>query len=237
MQVNRYLDNPYSFILESSVLEARIIKKKTAMALKENIFYPGGGGQPIDLGNILINNEVVTVRDVKKMDKKVFILLDKKIEVLEGDKIIQKIDSERRLCFMKFHSAAHMLMASVKRNIERYNPEKIEISDDCLECTIFFEGIWDGNKDSLSKIVNDANTAINQNLNIFSKDYDDANIPSLEYGDMFRVAGSPTGPVRVLVIESWDANPCGGTHVSISSEIGNIKPISHSTSSITFTLF
>lgn len=236
MQTNEYLDNPYIYILESSVLDSRIVKKKTAIAAKKNIFYPGGGGQPIDHGHIEINNELVPVKDVKKMDKKVFILLDRKIEISEGDKFIQNVDGARRICFMKFHSAAHILMSSVKRNIDRYQPEKIDISEDCSECTIFFEGLWENNKISLDKIISDANEAINQNLNISSKNFDDASIPSVEYGDIFRVAGAPTGPVRVLVVEEWDANPCGGTHVKTTSEIGNIKPISHDISSITFTL-
>lgn len=236
MQTNEYLNNPYIFILESSVLDSRIVKKKTAIAATKNIFYPGGGGQPIDYGHIEINNELVPVKDVKKMDKNVFLLLDRKIEVSVGDKFIQKVDEERRLCFMKFHSAAHILMSSVKRNIDRYKPEKIDISEDCSECTIFFEGLWDNNTNTLEKITSEANEAINQHLNIFSKDFDDVSIPSVEYGNIFRVAGAPTGPVRVLVVEGWDANPCGGTHVKNTSEIGKIRPISHDISSITFTL-
>ncbi|MGE4352370.1 MAG: hypothetical protein AB7E52_09310 [Bdellovibrionales bacterium] len=234
MQTNVYLENPYLHVFESSVLESRIIKKKTAIAAKENLFYPGGGGQPIDLGSIEINNELVPVVDIKKMDKKVYAVLDKKIDLMDGAKITQKIDGERRLGFMKLHSAAHILMAAVKRNTENYAPEKIEISDDGSKCAIFFEGMWDGSEEALTKMVNEANAAIDKNLSLTPGCFEDAQNAAAEYGELFRAAGPMNGPVRIICVEGWDANPCGGTHVRTSAEIGRIVPLAYDRSSITF---
>lgn len=235
--MNKYMEDAYIKEISTIATEVRVVKKKPAIALEENIFYPGGGGQPYDIGSIeLSNGKIVAVNRTLKLEGKIFICLSENIEIKPKDPVIATIDWNRRYRFMRYHTAAHVLMGAVKKNISNYAPEGIEISENGSSCQIAFSGSWDKSQSAVKKIFDEAN-------NVISKDYlvEKKSFPSLldamtAYQSIYRGDDNFTGSVRLIVIQEWDANPCGGTHIRSLSEVGSIKFSKYDPNKIIFTL-
>jgi Ser-tRNA(Ala) deacylase AlaX len=60
-----YLEDTYLFESEATFVEIRENEKGKAIILDETIFYPQGGGQPADRGEITSGDSVFTVNDVR----------------------------------------------------------------------------------------------------------------------------------------------------------------------------
>lgn len=235
MQRAVYLSEPYCSVIDSRICEIKNIKKKTAIAIEDNIFYPGGGGQPADTGFIKVANENHEVLEIIKMNKMVYLLSDISGDIA-GELVRQTIDQPKRLNYMKYHSAAHVLMGAVKRNLKNYSPEGIEISPDGRNCQISFTGSWNGKLDEIEKIFSEANSFIRTSANIENCEYDRLYDAILAENEIYRGPSELKGPVRIIKIHDWDANPCGGTHVKNTNEIGTLSYQSHTNESITFVI-
>jgi Ser-tRNA(Ala) deacylase AlaX len=234
---NLYLENAYIKELKTSVIEMRQVKKKPALYLEENIFYPGGGGQPHDLGQIkTMAGQVAHVSRVLKLDGKNFICLSDNIGVEPNAKITATIDWKRRYGFMRYHTAAHVLMGSVKRNLSDYLPEGIEIGENGTSCEIHFSGFWDESLKSVENIFSEANDVIKEDRLVEYREYSKLSEVLTDYSSIYRGPADLAGKVRIVVIKDWDANPCGGTHVRSLSEVGTIKLRNFNSTSIVFTI-
>lgn len=234
---NLYLDDAYIREVQTTVIDMRLIKKKPAIILRENIFYPGGGGQPHDTGRVqFADGRVVSVSRVLKLDGKNYICLAETLEIQVNDPVFTTIDWERRYRLMRYHTAAHALMSTVRRNTENYTPEGIEIADDASMCKISFVAKWDYKDASAQKMISDTNNIIEQNPAVYSSEYGQLGDAITAFKEIYRGPITLSGSVRISIIDTWDANPCGGTHVKSLFEVGAIKLNSFNSDSISFSL-
>jgi len=124
-----YLDNTYLFESEAVFIEIKENKKGKAVILDETIFYPQGGGQPADKGEIISGNNIFIVNDVR-LDETGTVwhfgeFNNNQFQVKAGDKVILKIDKDRRILNAKLHSAGHLLDCAVSKiGIENLCPTK-----------------------------------------------------------------------------------------------------------------
>ena len=66
-----YLTDSYIKTLNTKIDEVKIINKKAKISLRDNIFYPGGGGQPLDIGSIYLEDgSIIPITNLIKMDRK-----------------------------------------------------------------------------------------------------------------------------------------------------------------------
>jgi Ser-tRNA(Ala) deacylase AlaX len=89
------------------------------IALDRTAFYPGGGGQPHDLGKILSCDRVWEVRKVGK-DKnggEVWHQVEGDLLPSAGTQIRDLIDWERRYRLMRTHTALHILRGVIRTKI------------------------------------------------------------------------------------------------------------------------
>ena len=95
--------------------EARIIGISTEFGIKldEPIFYPRGGGQPGDLGTIIVNGIHFKIIDtVKGPEGQVYVKIedtDVITNLKEGTQVIQRLAWDIRYKYMKTHTALHLL--------------------------------------------------------------------------------------------------------------------------------
>ena len=61
----KYLDDTYLFESKAIFIETKEDEKRKVVILDETIFYPQGGGQPADHGEIVSKDTVFTVTDVR----------------------------------------------------------------------------------------------------------------------------------------------------------------------------
>jgi len=96
------------------VFKARVTavnREEGAVALDRTAFYPGGGGQPYDLG--WLNHTPVT--KVKRQGDEIRHWLDGPLPI-EGEEVSGKLDWDRRYKLMRTHTAFHILCGVVWRD-------------------------------------------------------------------------------------------------------------------------
>ena len=87
------------------------------VVLDRTAFYPGGGGQPNDTGNLMIGGEVNQVDKVRKQGEVVFHFLSGDVSLPEvGAQVHGQIDWNRRYSLMRTHTALHVLCGTVFRD-------------------------------------------------------------------------------------------------------------------------
>lgn len=213
-----YLTDSYKKEFEAKVIESNVNK----IVLNETYFYVMGGGQPADKGTMNCNDKEYHVLEVKKEDGKIIHILDK--EGLEVDDLVKcKLDWVRRHKLMKMHTTAHILSAIIHKETNamitgnQLDEEKSRI-DFSLD---------DFKKELFERYVEEANEEIKKDhkvtIKTISKE-EAEKIPNLS-----RLAkGLPPElkEIRMVKIGTIDEQADGGTHVSSTKEIGEIKLIS-----------
>jgi alanyl-tRNA synthetase len=206
-----YLQNFDARVLSCSPAEpvqgASGIQPAWEVLLDQTAFYPSSGGQPNDLG-LLGEAAVVDVRD-------------------EGDEVAHIVDREvakggvkgcvnwpRRFDHMQQHTGQHLLSAMFQ---ERFGMPTVSFHLGEEICTIDLHG-REPSRDELIGAQRAANKAI----------FEDRPI-SVRYGTREQLAGlgvrkevEREGLLRAIEIEGADLQPCGGTHVKSTGQIGMI---------------
>ena len=207
-----FLEDSYRKEFDAEVISF----ENNCAVLDRTCFYPRSGGQECDKGTIEKNGNIFSVSEVKK-DKG--IVLHKIDGILEkGDKITGKIDWERRYKMMKYHTALHIL-SRVVFDLYGGGVAGNQISPDKARIDFDLEKIE--NKEEIEKKTN---KIIKEGRAV--KSY---TLPREEaekvVDDKTRLDLLPKfiKNIRLVDIENFDIDACGGTHVKNTKEIGEIK--------------
>ncbi len=232
-----YQTSPDTASLRTTVLEVTAVKKKPALSLAEDILYPGGGGQPCDTGTVTLGSGArVAVSRVLKINGKVYAVLAEDAAVTAGDEVTVEVDWPRRFLNMRYHTAAHVLMAVIKRAVTGYAASSIEIAPDGSKCDLRFDGSYDGNREQASKFVDEANAIIAEGRAVRVEEYETLEDGVTAHADIYRGPDAMKGRVSIVVIDRLDANPCGGTHLPNVADAGVITLVDTAPGRVTFTL-
>ena len=214
-----FRQDAYQETAGGSLLE---INAEGGLIFDQTIFYPIGGGQPSDLGVLSNEAQTLKVKEVRKgTNEKVVIYVEEAIEKLKlGETFEQKLDWTLRYGHMRVHTALHLLsvviplgvtggsIGSVKGRLDFEMPKPLE------------------NKELIESQLNDL---IMRDLKVSESWITDEELernPSLV--KTMRVK-PPTGQGKVRLVrigteaEEIDLQPCGGTHVKSTIEIGRIR--------------
>jgi Ser-tRNA(Ala) deacylase AlaX len=193
-----YWEDPYQVEFDAVVLKIdgnRVILDKTC-------FFPKGGGQVGDIGEI---NGVKVVDTQKDETYTVTHILEKEPPFKVGDLVHGKIDWERRYKIMKLHSAAHIVYYLMQEVFgETCKPSSSGLLDDKKDRSdYFFTDKLDLNK--LKRVEERANEIISKGYEI--QTWSDEQDPNRRYWK----------------IEIFPVMACGGTHPRNTREIGRIR--------------
>lgn len=190
--------------------------------LDRTVFYPMGGGQPGDVGHLrLENGETVEIVDtVKGASHEDVVHVPKPGATLPaiGAKVKAELDWERRHRLMRMHSCLHLLCAVIKGDVTGG-----QVSDG--------KGRLDFNlpEQSLDKetITRELNRLIAEDHPVQPRWITDAELAAQP--ELVRTMSvkppSGGGKVRLLDIVGVDLQPCGGTHVARTGEIGPVEVV------------
>ncbi|WNR42093.1 alanyl-tRNA editing protein [Paenibacillus roseipurpureus] len=176
--------------------------------LEETAFYPHGGGQPCDQGNI----SGIPVLDVSLEGDNVLHKLER---LPEGTEVSCQLNWQVRFDHMQQHSGQHLLSA-VCRDLYEANTVSFHLGTDY--CTIDVEST-DLDAGKLAVIEAEVNRQIYLNRAITSYFVSPEELAQLPIVKQPKV----TNNIRIVEIEGVEYNACGGTHVSATGEIGIIK--------------
>lgn len=194
-----------------------------AVAFDQNIFRPEGGGQPQDLGQVVIGDLVVDVRGVFKSEGETWTVLDGTIAnaIAPGDVAVLQVNSERRAALSKSHTLSHLMMAAARHVLADFDSKGALIGDDGNSVAIRFRTTTDLQKEHI-----DAIDCLTRHFVLRNAAVKIASAKSVEAGAKqyrhWRVDSELglSGKIRVVEIVGVDANPCAGSHVKQTSEIG-----------------
>ncbi len=204
-----YFSNSYLKEFESVVLETGTRDGKPSVVLEKTAFYPTSGGQMHDTGRL----QDVGVVDVQIEDDTIWHVLEKP---LTDTRVRGQIHWPRRFDFMQQHTAFHVLAGSFDRVLD-IKTLSSHLGEDCSTIDVDAKGISPGDLDAVENLANDV---IWQNRCVRTYFVDEKNKGKLVLRDQPDVL---SGPVRCVEIEDFDLDPCGGTHVKRTGEVGLVK--------------
>lgn len=178
------------------------------VTLAETAFYPHGGGQPCDLGQIA----GIAVLDVNIEDGEVWHKLERTPEETE---VHCEIDWERRFDHMQQHTGQHLLSAITLKLTEAMTLSfHLGTEYDTIDVAAAELGA-----NQLTAIEQEVNRQIYRNARI------NTSWVTTEEAAQLPLVKQPTvtEDIRIVEIEGVEYNACGGTHVSATGEIGIIK--------------
>lgn len=196
------------------------INERGGIELDKTVFYATGGGQPGDAGALVSSDgsEITIGTAIYNPEDKSRILhvpLEGQAAPAVGDKVIARLDWERRLKRMRIHTALHLLSVVLPYPV---TGGAIGDGDGRLDFDIP-EGGLDKTEltEKLTALVA-KNAAITERW--ITDEELDANPGLVKTMSVKPPRGS--GRVRLVSIEGIDLQPCGGTHVRNTSEIGAV---------------
>ena len=203
---------------------ARVIghTNEGGIVLDRSLFYPRGGGQPGDSGRLAWDGRTLDIATSVKVDMDDIAIIPATPNPLPpiGAAVEQRLDCERRYAHMRIHTALHLLsvvlpfpvtggsIGADKGRLDFNMPDPI---DDKNTIQAKLSQLISGYFDVSESWITDAELAAQPEL----------------VKTMSVVPPMGSGRVRLVRIgaenRTVDLQPCGGTHVANTREIGPIK--------------
>ncbi len=190
------------------------------VVLDNTCFYPEGGGQETDYGTI---NDIEVV-SVQKAGNVVVHRVKNAGKLKEGDKVSCKINWDRRIQLMKHHTATHIINGAAKRVLGNHVWQAgAHKSEDLSRLDItHYASLTD---EEIRRIEELANKVVQEDRPI-KKQFMNRNDAEKKYGFTIYQGGAVPGKeLRIVDIEGWDVEACGGTHFDRTGELDSIKII------------
>ncbi|HII66905.1 MAG TPA: alanine--tRNA ligase [Thermococcaceae archaeon] len=188
------------------------------VVLDATAFYPEGGGQPCDLGEL----NGVEVLDVQKVGKIILHKVKEPEKFKEGGIVHGKINWERRIQHMRHHTGTHVLMGALVRVLGKHVWQAgSQLSTDWARLDIaHYKRV---SEEELKEIELLANRIVMEDREV-KWEWLPRTEAEQRYGFRLYQGGVVPGRViRVLNIKDWDVQACGGTHLPRTGLIGPIK--------------
>ena len=212
-----FQDDPY--LKSCDAVVTSVDAKKRCFSVDCTVFYPMGGGQPGDTGVAFHrNDDEIGIRDTRRhrTTGEIEHYVEDRSELpAVGDQLHMKIDWERRHRLMRLHSCMHLLCAIVPGRVTGG-----QIYDG--RARLDFDIAHSPDK---KQLTHDLRLLIRQNAD---RAYESYTMDELKaFPDLLDSLSVPPpdiqGDIRLVHFNEIDIQPCGGTHVANTGEIGRIR--------------
>jgi misacylated tRNA(Ala) deacylase len=199
--------------------EARVLAiGEGGVVLDRTVFYPQGGGQAGDSGLLrLPDGRELVVTDTRKSKEHpggVLHLLEPGAAIAVGDAVVAQIDVVRRNAHRRFHTATHLLCALVPHPVDGCSiTQGYARLDFHMSEPLDKEALTAG----IARLVAEAHTVSHRWISEAELDANPGLVRSMSVQPPRGL-----GRVRVLEIDGVDLQPCGGTHVGNTREVGGV---------------
>jgi misacylated tRNA(Ala) deacylase len=217
MQDDRlYLTDAYIRDFEATVVDS----DRGWCTLSQTAFYPGGGGQPPDRGWLIWNDETLAVRSLRD-DGAGRVWHDIGRSLPPAAPLRGTIDWAVRYACMRSHCLLHVVNAVARRRFEglvtgaQIGPDRSRVD---LSVTGF-------TRDDVPAFEAEVNAVIREGRRVTAVVEGADALDTRPELVRTRTARPPivAGTVRIVEIEGFDAQACGGTHVHSTLEIGDAR--------------
>ena len=207
--------DPYARETEAEIVEA----SPGRLVLDVALFYPRGGGQPGDRGEVMGAGGVFAITDtVYDADRKTILLVPAEGAALPspGSRVTARLDWPTRYARMRAHTALHLLSVALPFPVTGGSVGEAEGRLD-----------FDSGETAFERAEIEAELArlVATDAAVTTRWITDAELEA-NPGLVKTMKVKPpmgSGRVRLVEIAGLDLQPCGGTHVAKLSEIGRIE--------------
>lgn len=211
----KFYEDPYV-----KEFKARVLKKFNGyIILDKTYFYPEGGGQEPDFGKI----DSLSVIDVQRVGNVIIHKVKGDLgRIRENDLVKCEIDWDRRQQLTQHHTATHIINGAARRvlgnHVWQTGAHKSEELGR-LDLT-HHSRITEEERKEIEKL---ANRVVSEKRRI-NVSVMDRGMAEKMYGFRIYQGGAVPGrEIRIVDIEDWDVEACGGTHLKNTSEVGRIE--------------
>jgi misacylated tRNA(Ala) deacylase len=210
--------------LQAVVLTQAEAHSTMLVAFDRTCFYPGGGGQPPDHGWVMFadgqRREVTSTRADE--DGVVWHAIKAGATLISnGDSARLRVDPARRLALARYHTVLHILNTVALRDYAGWITG-VQIAEDYSRIDFRLDQLTPALCRDLEAKVN---AVVGENRKLEARF-----LPEAEFRDrpdLLRTLDVKPpvigGKVRVVEIEGFDAQACGGTHVHTTGEVGRFS--------------
>lgn len=208
-----FYEDPRKLTFTARVLGTR----KGQVILDRTGFYPEGGGQEADHGVL----GTFPVTDVQLAGGVVLHRVKGK-GLRKGQRVEGQVDEKRRLRLMRHHTATHIVNGAARavlgRHVWQTGAHKSEAKA-TLDLT-HYQGL---SEEELEAIETLANRIVWEDRPVH-QGFERREVAEAEHGFVLYQGGSiPGKELRIVDIENFDVEACGGTHLFRTGEVGLIK--------------
>lgn len=194
-----------------------------ALQLSQTPFYAESGGQVADTGKIYNDEFEVLIHDVKKMDDVFIHYGTLQRGSVSSQRVSAEIDSSRRRDIARNHTATHLLHKALRSVLGEHVQQKGSlVHPDYMRFDFtHFQALSHSQWETVESIVNKSirdNMAVNTTIQSIADAKADG--ATALFGEKY------TEEVRVISIDNYSKELCGGTHASATGELGLFKIIS-----------
>lgn len=207
-----FRDDPYKKECEAKILDFG----DNWIILDQTVFYAEGGGQLGDTGLIKAGQQEIQIENTVKENDLIKHIFNSKFDFEIGDNVTCIIDWDRRYKLMKMHTSLHLLCSLVNAKV---TGGSVGDGKGRLDFNLDFKPNKEELKDNLNDLIQG-----NHDITIswISAQELDKN-PNL-VKTMSVLPPRTNGSIRMVRIgDNIDYQPCGGTHVKNTSEIGLVE--------------
>ena len=208
-----FIEDPYLKEFDAKILNINL----NQITLNQTAFYATSGGQPGDIGQLILNENTVNIIDtIKDQENNIIHIAENNIELEIGEKIQGIINWNKRYKHMRMHTALHLLCSVIPLDVTGgqigydksrldFNAQDYKIEKEEIEYNIN-SLIKKDHEISYQWITNDELEQQPELVRTMS-----VQPPKIK------------GEIRLVKIGNVDLQPCGGTHVKSTAEIKEIK--------------
>ncbi|MGZ9164995.1 MAG: alanyl-tRNA editing protein [Anaerolineales bacterium] len=215
-----------SYLTEFDAAVTSVLQEERAIVLDRTAFYPGGGGQPCDLGFLTVTGVIYPVEKVKKLGDDILHFLGGNEPLpANGSAARGTLDWARRYKLMRTHTALHVLCGTVFRD---YGALVTGGDMEPLKGRMDFEF-----ETMRAELVREIEAAVNKEV-AEARDIRVKILPreeAFQIPDLIRTKINllPEGIVQVRTVEivGLDLQADGGTHVHNTNEVGTIRVVDY----------
>lgn len=195
---------------QSEVVDIINENGKALIILDKTIFYPEGGGQPSDTGEI----DGIKVTHVSEKNGVIYHHMD---QAPKNKKVFCKINFDKRFDNMQQHSGEHLLSGAILK-LYGGNNKRFYLGNDYVTIDIDMNEI---NEEMINKIEEEVNYYIYSNEHIKTHLVSGKDCEKYPLRNQIKIDGD----IRIVEVEGMDCCACCGTHVHKTGEIGIVKII------------
>ncbi|MEM9062921.1 MAG: alanyl-tRNA editing protein [Pseudomonadota bacterium] len=216
-----FRDDAYRTECDATVIA---INDRGGIVLDRTVFYPTGGGQPGDRGRLDWDGgscEIALAVKGDSPDQVVHVPADGADLPAAGTNVTAHLDRDLRLRHMKVHTALHLLSVVIPLPVTggQIGPDKGRLDFDMPEAPEDKEAI----ETALNRLIEDDHPVSDEWITDAELAANPEMVKTMSvkpptgagHVRLVRIGGDPDAPV--------DLQPCGGTHVRSTAEIGRVR--------------